>query len=262
MPNLMKCLLSLLVAICFGCAQAESIDGPATEEKLLATYRERAVEKWEDDIRKLEAKDRAETHPEESILFIGSSSIRRWNTIAEDVAPFHPIQRGYGGAKYSDLAVFANRLIRPHHYQAMVVFVANSIRGKDDDNTVDGVDPLVRHIVQVSRQHQQHAPVFIVEVTPSSSRFSVWPEIRQLNARLREIALTTPHTYFIPTASHYLLPSTKRPNDQLFVKDLLHLNRDGYRIWGRIIRQRLTQVLRLEKLHYLKNLEAGSSTAS
>ena len=228
-------------------AQERGIAETNEADNLLAPYREAALKRWEQDIRKLETKNARESHPTASVLFIGSSSIRRWNTIAEDIAPYHPIQRGYGGAKFTDVAVFANRLIHPHQYRALVVFVANDIRGKPDDHTLDQVEPLVRYVVAVSRQHQPHAPVFLIEITPTSSRWSAWPKVRKLNARLREVALTTPHTYFLPTADHYLHPRDRVPRDELFVDDKLHLNRDGYQIWGNIIRQRLDTVLQMEK---------------
>ena len=37
---------------------------------------------------------------EDYLLFIGSSSIRRWNTIQEDMWPYAVVKRGYGGAHY------------------------------------------------------------------------------------------------------------------------------------------------------------------
>ena len=47
--------------------------------------------------------------PEDAILFVGSSSIRLWETIGDDMAPYSAIRRGYGGAKFSDLEGSTNR---------------------------------------------------------------------------------------------------------------------------------------------------------
>ena len=94
----------------------------------------------------------------------------------------------------------------------------------------------------MSHKHRPNAPFFLIEITPCESRFSAWPKIRKVNARLREIALSTPNTYFIPTASHYLKPDgTPRP--KLFVSDKLHLNESGYQLWSTLIRRRLDDVL-------------------
>ena len=66
----------------------------------LEKYREAAVKEWELDILKLEKRDQAEVHTADSILFIGSSSIRRWKTIAPTMAPYPVIQRGFGGSSW------------------------------------------------------------------------------------------------------------------------------------------------------------------
>ncbi len=216
----------------------------------------RAIENWSDDIAALEKLDKTETYGDDAILMIGSSSIRRWNDIAVDMAPYEVIRRGYGGARYSDVAVFADRLIEPHRYRAMVVFVANDIDGKPDDPTIDQIDRWVRHVIAVSRQHQPDAPVLVIEVTPTMKRWQQWETIRQVNSRLREIALSSPMVYHVPTAEHYLNPGGM-PREDLFVDDRLHLNEAGYAIWSQQIRNRLNDVFRL-----IAKYPANSQSAS
>ena len=212
---------------------------------VLERFREPAIKRWDDEIKKLEQKDRDEGDPADAILFLGSSSIRRWDDISVDMAPYRPIQRGYGGAKYSDLAVFAERLIHPHHYRALVIFVGNDVSGKDTDNPPAVVEQLVRHVIKTSKAHQPEASILLIEVTPTEKRFAVWPQIREVNASLREIALSTPKTYFIATAEHYLDPMGN-PRSEFFVEDKLHLNEAGYDRWGGLIRGALSRVLREE----------------
>jgi lysophospholipase L1-like esterase len=208
----------------------------------LQTYSATASDRWGDDIAALEKLDRAESYPDDAILFVGSSSIRIWETIAADMVPFTPIRRGYGGAKYSDLAVFADRLITPHRYAAMVVFVGNDVTGSKDDLSIDEVERLARHVIAVSRSHQADAPVLLVEVTPTASRRAAWPEIRKVNDRLREIALTTPNTYFVATADYYL-DADGFPINEYFIDDRLHQNEHGYAVWGTLIKRRLGEAL-------------------
>ena len=209
-------------------------------EEFLVQYREKAMKRWGQDIETLEQRDVVQRDPEEAILFIGSSSIRRWDTIEIDMAPYQVVQRGYGGAKYSDLAVFAKRLIHPHEYNALVVFVANDVQGKSDDHSPQQVEECARYIVEVSRKHQPQAPVFFIEITPTRKRFSAWPLIRKANARLQQLALSIPDVYFIATADHFLDPSGN-PRDELFVDDQLHLNSNGYKKWSTLIRRELDE---------------------
>ncbi|WDQ17323.1 GDSL-type esterase/lipase family protein [Rhodopirellula sp. P2] len=218
-------------------------DASETDPDLLAPYREAATQRWEKEIQKYEALDAETTDPADGILLIGSSSIRRWDTAAEDLAPFRVIPRGYGGAKFSDLAVFAERLITPHDFRAVVVFVANDISGKPNDAAPAEVEKLVRHVVAVAREHRPDAPVLLVEITPTRSRYDAWPKIRKLNARLREICFTEPNVHFVATAETFMTHANQ-PRENLFVGDQLHLNEEGYVIWGNLIRHRLIEVLR------------------
>jgi hypothetical protein len=84
---------------------------------------------WENDIREFEKLDKSEKYSPDALLFTGSSSIRMWTTLETDMAPFPVIQRGYGGARLSDFAVYAGRIIAPHPCRAILIFVANDITG-------------------------------------------------------------------------------------------------------------------------------------
>jgi hypothetical protein len=91
------------------------------------------VKAWETEISKFEQLDKDVSYPEESVLFAGSSSIKLWSTLKEDMAPYPVIHRGYGGAKLSDFSVYADRLLNPHKCRAIVIFIANDIAGTEQD---------------------------------------------------------------------------------------------------------------------------------
>jgi hypothetical protein len=91
------------------------------------------VKAWEPEIQKFEKLDKTVQYPDDAILFAGSSSIRRWETLTEDMAPYNVIQRGYGGAKLSDFAVYASRIFSHHPCSALVLFIANDITGNAND---------------------------------------------------------------------------------------------------------------------------------
>ena len=224
-------------------ASANEFADVQAQQAIVKKHEQKSRDKWEDEIQRLEARNARETHPDDSILLIGSSSIRLWKTAQQDIAPYASIQRGYGGAKYSDMAVFAERIVTPHRFQAVVMFVANDISGSENDHTPEEVGLLVQNILGTIRKHAAEQPVLIVEITPCSSRFKVWHRIRQANAVLRQICLTNPNTYFVETAEHYL-DNQKQPIDSLFVDDKLHLNEQGYAQWGQLIRRELDEVLK------------------
>src|SRR5690625_3877595 len=55
-----------------------------------------------------------------------------WETLERDMAPHAVIQRGFGGSRMADLLYYADRYIKPHTFQAMVLFVANDITGSEE----------------------------------------------------------------------------------------------------------------------------------
>ena len=205
-------------------------------------YRAAAVERWESGIAKLEAKDNIESHPDNSILFVGSSSIRRWKDIAADMSPYHPIQRGYGGAKWSDVAIFAERLISPHRFRAVVFFVGNDVSGRATDKSPEEVAGLFAYVLGKVREHNEQAAVFYLAVTPTPSRFGAWPKIDAANTAARAVCERNDKTYFIGTESIFL-DAAGKPRPELFVEDALHLNREGYVRWTAAIKSHLDSVL-------------------
>ncbi|HBE71450.1 MAG TPA: hypothetical protein DDW52_25165 [Planctomycetaceae bacterium] len=190
----------------------------------------------------LERLDASEQLPDDGILFIGSSSVRRWSTIEQDMKPWRAIRRGYGGARFTDLATFAKRLVANHDYQALVIFVANDIAGRDSDRTPAEVLELFKYTVDQVRSIHPSQPIFYIEITPTSSRFAAWDKISQSNQLIREQCESDAKLHFIQTARAFMNASG-RPDDALFVKDRLHLNDDGYQLWAKIIKMRLEGAL-------------------
>jgi hypothetical protein len=193
---------------------------------------------WEEDIRDFERLDSAILYPDHAVLFAGSSSIRLWSAIAADMAPYPIIQRGYGGAKLSDLVFYAKRILYPHPSRAIVLFVANDIAGNPDDKTPAEVARLFRQLLRIIRERFPEVPVFWIATTPCALRWHVWPEIEKANHLIEEVCQRHENTYFIRT-DHVFLNASRQPREELFQPDKLHLNARGYAIWAEIIKKSL-----------------------
>jgi hypothetical protein len=198
---------------------------------------------WENDIQKFEQLDKSETYQKDAILFAGSSSIRLWSTLEKDMAPYPVIQRGFGGSKLSDLAVYANRIFDPHPCSAVVLFVANDITGSNLDKSPQEVASLFRIVLKKIRKLHPETPVFWIEITPTALRWKEWPEIQKANALINDICIRQKNLYFIKT-DFALLNSNGLPKDELFREDKLHLSEKGYTVWTEIIRKELEKILK------------------
>ncbi len=201
------------------------------------------VVRWESDVQALEALDRASPDPNNAVLLVGSSSIRLWETAADDLAPYPVVRRGYGGARYRDLCHYVDRLVAPHSPRAIVVFVANDITSADDAPSPEEVMVDVRATHATIHARHPGVPVLSVAITPTESRWAAWPSIQRLNGLIERMGDEAPATFFLPTAARFLDPVSGTPEPTLFRDDRLHLSRRGYRIWGAAIKEALDRVV-------------------
>ena len=197
-----------------------------------------AGNKWTGEIAAFDKLNQTEKYSDQSILFVGSSSIRLWNTIKEEMAPYPIIQRGFGGSNSPAVLQYIEQIAYPHQFRAVVIFIANDITGSPNDFTPEQSTENFRKIVKILRKKYKKQPVFIVEITPSASRWKKWPLIQENNANLKAHCKKEKNLYFIETAQSYLNEKGE-PRNELFKEDHLHLNHDGYLIWGKLIKAEL-----------------------
>lgn len=201
------------------------------------------VKAWENDIQTFGQLDKSENYKKDAILFTGSSSIKLWSSLANDMTPYPVIQRGYGGARLSDFVVYADRIIAPHSCRAIVIFIANDITGNVQDKRPEEVARLVRSVLRTIRKSHPDTPVFWIAVTPTPSRWKVWPEIKKANRLIKDICDNQNNTYFIRT-EYAFLNENGEPKPELFRDDKLHLTEKGYAVWTEIIRNDLNKILK------------------
>ena len=201
----------------------------------------KTADKWQNEISKLEKLDESEKYTKNAILFIGSSSIRLWKTINQDLGGYEPIKRGYGGARYTDLIHFTERLVSAHNVEAVGIFVANDITGGGNDLSPMEVFDLTKLIVKQIRKTHKKA-IFFIETTPTLKRWKAWPKISLANDLIKEYCESKDNLYYISTRNHYI-GENGLPTEELFIRDKLHLNRKGYALWGEIIKKNLKKIV-------------------
>lgn len=200
--------------------------------------------KWAKDIAGFEKLDKTEMYPKDAILFTGSSSIRRWTTIKEDMAPYPVISRGFGGSKLEDLAYYFDRIVYPHQFRALVIFSGtNNLTGKESDSKPEDMLKLARYIKRKMSAKYPKTPVFWIAITPTNARIKAWPQVQESNRLIKNMCERSANFHFIETASYYLDENGK-PISNLFVDDQIHLNEAGYAIWTKIIKKELDTYLK------------------
>ncbi len=201
------------------------------------------AERWERAIRTFEAAD-AERPPEPgTVLFVGSSSIRLWRLLEQDMAPLPVLNRGFGGATLADVVRYLPRFVLPHDWSAIVLYAGeNDLVGPETGADADHVAELFRRFVDDVRAGRPNLPVVYLAIKPSPARFGRWAEMSHANRLIESYASADPGVFFVDVASD-LLASNGAPLLHLYAPDRVHLSRRGYERWRSIIRPHLQDIL-------------------
>src|SRR6185503_5477682 len=81
---------------------------------------------WETAIQAFEATDRTNPPPKNAIVFVGSSSIVRWKSLAADFPGLRVVNRGFGGSQLADSVNFADRIVIPYAPRQVVVYAGGN----------------------------------------------------------------------------------------------------------------------------------------
>ena len=212
-----------------------------------------AADVWEPAIAAFEAQDRQRPPALGQVVFVGGSSIRFWNALAADMAPVPVLNRGFGGARLSDLLHYADRVILPYQPRAVVIYAGENDLGSWcawPGLVVERFGALVEHL----RRSDPKTPILLLAIKPSPYFAARLERQREANRRLRAYCEATPGLYFIDVASP-LLDAGGRPRPELYQDDL-HLNAAGYALWRERVRPPLLAVLGLSS----ESAETGTAS--
>lgn len=191
--------------------------------------------RFKPEIQAFEAWDAKNASPRDAVLFAGSSSVRMWRS-AEDFPDLPVINRGFGGAHISDVNYYAE-LVALKYQPRVIVFYCG-------DNDIEaGKSPeqvLADFKWFVSRAHRQlpDTRILYLPIKPSLARWEKWPQMRDVNEFVRQLADDDERLTYVDTATP-MLGADGRPRPELFIDDGLHLNEAGYRLWSGILRDHL-----------------------
>lgn len=191
--------------------------------------------KWEGEISVLDSLNAVEFADASTLLVTGSSSVRMWDSIHTDLAPYQVIQRGYGGSRLSDFNYYADRVIMPQQFKAIVVYIANDIHGGEEDKTPREVLGLFKVLVTKIRERNPETPVCWIEITPTPRRWQVSDQIREANRLIGTYCSKNDNLHFISTFDQFTT-AEGLPDSTFFREDMLHMNRDGYIQWADLIK--------------------------
>lgn len=200
---------------------------------LLAHARENDHAQWNAAIAAFEAANRGHAPAAGSILFIGSSSIEHWKSLAADFPEVNVINRGFGGSVISDSTFFADRIVAPYHARAIIMYAGDN--DLQEGNRPEQVRDDFAAFVRKTRAVDPGVPIAFVAIKPSVARALLLPKIRQANALVRAYAAKQKSVTCLDVFTP-MLGKDGGPQPDLFGEDGLHMNRKGYLLWVNTIK--------------------------
>src|ERR1700722_3465137 len=83
------------------------------------------AQRWEKTIAAFEKRDADKPPPKDAILFVGSSSIVRWD-VAKSFPDLDVINRGFGGSQIGDAVYFAPRIVVKYQPRVVVFYAGDN----------------------------------------------------------------------------------------------------------------------------------------
>ena len=183
---------------------------------------------FEKEILAFEKSDAQHAPPKDAVLFIGSSSIQKWKTLADDFPGVAVINRGFGGSRIADSTRYASRIVLPYHPRKIFFYAG-------DNDLAAGHAPAqvladFKEFVKTVRAGQPGVPIYFIAVKPSPSRAKLMDKMVESNKLVEAFAKEEKGLTFVDVYTPMLGPDGQ-PRPELFLPDKLHMVRAGYEIW-------------------------------
>lgn len=187
---------------------------------------------WAPEIEKLTATDATNPPPAHGIVFVGSSSIRLWSSLATDFPGLPVINRGFGGSELADSVFYFDRIVLPYQPRTVVLFAGtNDIwSGKTPEKVLADFQAFRTKLHAALPE----ARLLFLSLTYAPSRQRVHDAFRTTNRLIAEDCAKDPRCTFVDVSTPVLGPNgSMRP--ELYREDQLHMLPAGYAIWTKVL---------------------------
>ena len=190
------------------------------------------TDRWERFVAAFEAADRTSPPPKGEIVFVGSSTIHRWDTAAY-FPDLKIINRGIDGTELADAVRYLDRLVLPYEPRLVVVYA-----GDNDISAGKLSEQVAIEFERFTRAVHARLPmtrILYIGIKPSLLRWTQIDRMRAANRVIRDYCERDDRLAFIDF-DVLMLGWDEKPRRELFVEDGLHLSLQGYQLWTAVLR--------------------------
>ncbi len=193
---------------------------------------------YEAQIKRFRQEDKQNPPPGNVNLFVGSSTIRRWETLKSDMYPKPVLNRGFGGSDMKSLLLLYPQLIQPYSFSKIYIY-----EGDNDLNSLKRTPESVLELfIQIAEKiHLQcpNAQVNFISIKCSPARQKFMSKYEFANHLFRQYCTTENYLNYIDIATKMQdengVPMSKFFNEN----DRIHPSEEGYKLLTAIIKPHL-----------------------
>jgi O-glycosyl hydrolase len=190
---------------------------------------------WENEIAAIERRETERPVPAKGILFVGSSSIRLWGTLAADF-PGKPVyQRGFGGSQLADLIGDFDRVVVPGTPRRVIVY-----SGTNDLNAGKSPEHVMGDLARFCDLVAKKLPgttIAFIGAAPNPRRWTQREDYQRFNAMAAVFCRQRGHDFI--DVWRPMLGTDGLPSRDIYRDDQLHMNAAGYALWRGIVSPQL-----------------------
>jgi lysophospholipase L1-like esterase len=225
-------VLVLTLAACSHAPAQSSVATPSRSPGATAAAAPAApayLDRFASEIDAFDAADRANPPAPGGNVFVGSSTIRFWTSLADDFAGLPVIRRGFGGSTFPEALHYLQRTVVRYHPRTVVVYEGDNdlASGRTPPQVAEDYRAFVRGV----RDSLPNARIVFLAIKPSPSRWRLEPQRVEANRLVRAIVDADPRQTYVDVATPMLDPSSGHPRPALYRADSLHMTPAGYALW-------------------------------
>ncbi len=189
---------------------------------------------FDNEIRDFKHQDSLSFPKPDGILFIGSSSIRKWTDLEQRFAGKNIIRRGVGGCELSQLVKYYTPFILlPYHPAKIFIYAGENDLAAGEN--ADSVFSNLKALYTLINTNLPNTKIYYLSIKPAPSRIGIEPEELKANEMIKNFLADKPNSLFIDVSSVIYKPGTIEPDPALFESDMLHLKAIGYDRWQKVL---------------------------
>ncbi|MEO2016461.1 MAG: GDSL-type esterase/lipase family protein [Fuerstiella sp.] len=192
--------------------------------------------RWEKSVQQFERQMKDGDSKSGSVLFIGSSSIRKW-----DLPKWFPghatINHGFGGSEVADSLQLFDRIVKPLQPSMILMYAGDNDIGKGKTAEIVHAD-FQSFAKRVRTDLAPGTKLAFIAIKPSIKRWSLSDEMARANALIAHDCAADDQLVYVDIWTP-MLGQDGKPMADLFIKDGLHLSDKGYAMWTAVVAELL-----------------------